>query len=61
MVQAGDGEQRGHGREFLGHTAVGEDEDVDLLFLDVAAGHHAEFFHGLRETLLAARDAEKNG
>ena len=60
MVQAGDGEQRGHGREFLGHAAVGEDEHVDLLFLDVAAGHHAEFFHGLRETLLAARDAEKN-
>ena len=61
VVQAGDGEQRRHGCEFLRHAAVGEDEDVGLVFLDVAAGHHAQFFHRLREALLAAGDAEEDG
>ena len=61
VVQAGDGEQRRHGCEFLRHAAVGEDEDVGLVFLDVAAGHHAQFFHRLCEALLAAGDAEEDG
>jgi hypothetical protein len=60
VVQAGDGEQRRDRARIPGDAAVGEDEDVDLLLLDHAAGHHAELLHRLREALLAAGDAEED-
>ena len=61
MVQAGHREQRGDRGKLLADAAVAEDEDVDFLLLDHAAGHHADFLHGLREALLTAGDAEERG
>ena len=61
VVQAGDGEQRGNGREFLVHAAVADDDEIDLVLLDHAAGHHGEFLKGFRQALPAAGDAEKRG
>ena len=60
MVQAGDGEQRRDRGVVLGDTSVGEDEDVDLVVLDGAAGEHTELLHGLGQALLTPGNAEEN-
>ena len=53
MVQAGHGEERGDGRFFLGHPAVGENENVDP-FGDRAVGGLEEFGQRLFESGSAA-------
>jgi len=61
VMQAGDGQQRGDGGEVRADAAVAEDEDVDLLLLDHAAGDHADLLHGLGQAALAAGDTEEGG
>ena len=61
VVQAGNREERRHRRVLAVDAAVAQDEDVDLLHLDQAAGRGRELLHGLGQALLAAGDAEKRG
>ena len=60
MVQAGDRQQGRHRRIILVHAAVAEDDQIDLLLLDHAARHHAQFLQGFGEALLAAGQPEEN-
>ena len=61
VVQAGDGEQRRDGREIFGHSAVGEDEHVDLILLNELARGGAQIVHRLGEAFFAASGAEQGG
>src|SRR3954467_7724398 len=60
MMQARNREERRDRREVASDAAVRQDEDVDLLFLNHASRHDREFLHRLRQTFLAARNAEED-
>ncbi|MDF3022347.1 MAG: hypothetical protein K0Q92_3650 [Steroidobacteraceae bacterium] len=60
-MQAGHGQQRRNGRVVLVHAAIGEDEDVDLVFLDHAPGFGAHFLDGRDQAVLAPVGAEQDG
>ena len=60
VVQAGDRQERGHGRVVAVHAAVAQDDDVDLALLDHAAGHHRRFPPATWPAPVSAADPEED-
>ena len=60
-MQPGHRQQGRHGRVVLVHATVGEDEDVDIVFLHHLAREVAQLLHRLAQTLFAAGNAEQGG